>query len=311
VRAIANLGILVQQAVRDERDPPPLFPTVGKVVAHEASVTAAGTSPPYTKPPYTQRVRRSAVVTGSSSGIGRAIATRLAADGFWVLLADVRRPPLTSGVPTDEVIAAAGGQCEYVQADVSSRGDCDRLVALAVEQTGTLDVLVNNAALAGAHSKPLLETSDDDFDAIIAVNLRGPFLLCRAAVRQMLTQPLRAGARGRIINITSQHGMVGAPGHSAYAVSKGGLVQLTRQVAVEYGRDGVICNAVAPGKIVTGTQGDLSRDAESAAYVQGRTPFGRLGEPADVAAAVAFLASDDASYISGVNLMVDGGWMAY
>jgi glucose 1-dehydrogenase len=256
-------------------------------------------------------MNRSAVVTGSSSGIGRAIATRLAADGFWVLLADVRRSPLTGGVPTDEVITQAGGLCEYVEADVSSREDCDRLVALAAGRSGSLDVLVNNAAVAGPHSKPLLETSDDDFDAIIAVNLRGPFLLCRAAVRQMLTQPALDGTRGRIINITSQHGMVGAPGHSAYAVSKGGLVQLTRQVAVEYGRDGIICNAVAPGKIVTGTPGDLSGDAESAAYVRGRTPFARLGDPVDVAAAVAFLASGDATYISGVNLMVDGGWMAY
>jgi glucose 1-dehydrogenase len=256
-------------------------------------------------------VCRSAIVTGSSSGIGRAIATRLAADGFWVLLADVRRDPLTGGVPTDEVIAQASGRCEYARADVCARADCERLVALAVERTGRLDVLVNNAVLAGAHSRPLLETDDDDFDAIIAVNLRGPFLICRAAIRQMLTQPPRGDARGRIINITSQHGMVGAPGHFAYAVSKGGLVQLTRQIAVEHGRDGIICNAVAPGKIVTGTPGDLSGDAESAAYVRGRTPFARLGDPVDVAAAVAFLASGDATYISGVNLMVDGGWMAY
>lgn len=253
----------------------------------------------------------SALVTGSSSGIGRAIATRLAADGFWVLLADMRRDPLTGGTPTDELIARAGGSCEYSEADVSSRQDCDRLVAQAVRTTGSLDVLVNNAALAGVHSKPLLATSDDDFDAIIAVNLRGPFLLCRAAVRQMLTQPPRGDARGRIINITSQHGMVGAPGHSAYAVSKGGLVQLTRQVAIEHGRDGIICNAVAPGKIVTGTPGDLSRDPGPTAYVRSRTPFARLGDPADVAAAVAFLASPDATYISGINLLVDGGWMAY
>jgi len=250
-------------------------------------------------------------VTGSSSGIGRAIATRLAADGFWVLLADVRRDPLTGGVPTDEVIAASGGDSEYLRVDVSAREDCERLVARAVEQTGRLDVLVNNAGLAGAHSKPLAETGDDDFDAIMAVNLRGPFLLCRAAVRQMLTQPPRGDARGRIINITSQHGMVGAPGHFAYAVSKGGLVQMTRQIAVEHARDGIICNAVAPGKIVTGAPGDLSQNEESLAYVRARTPFGRLGEPGDVAAAVAFLASDDATYISGVNLMVDGGWMAY
>jgi NAD(P)-dependent dehydrogenase (short-subunit alcohol dehydrogenase family) len=183
-----------------------------------------------------------------------------------------------------------------------------------VAHAGRLDVLVNNAALAGHHSKPLLGTEDDDFDAIMAVNLRGPFMLCRAAVRQMLTQPLRGtrgGARGRIVNITSQHGMVGAPGHAAYAVSKAGLIQLTRQIAVEYGRDGIICNGVAPGKVVTGTPGDLSQNETTAAYVRSRTPFGRFGEPEDVAAAVAFLASDEATYISGATLMVDGGWMAY
>jgi NAD(P)-dependent dehydrogenase (short-subunit alcohol dehydrogenase family) len=254
---------------------------------------------------------RSAVVTGSSSGIGRAIAVRLAQDGFWLLLADIRRDPFTGGEPTDQVISAAGGSCEYLRSDVSRRADCDRLVARAVEQAGSLDVLVNNAALAGARAKPVADTEDDDFDAIMAVNLRGPFLLCRAAIRQMLTQQPRGDARGRIINITSQHGMVGAPGSAAYAVSKGGLVQLTRQIAVEYGRAGIICNAVAPGKIVTGAAGDLSKTPEGLAYVRSRTPFGRLGEPQDVASAVAFLASDAATYISGINLMVDGGWMAY
>jgi NAD(P)-dependent dehydrogenase (short-subunit alcohol dehydrogenase family) len=254
---------------------------------------------------------RSVIVTGSSSGIGRAIAGRLAGDGFSVLLADVRRDPITGGEPTDELIVRQGGDCEFVLADVSRHEDCAALVARAVARTGSLDVLVNNAALAGLHSKPLLDTSDEDFDAIFAVNIRGPFMLCREAIRQMLTQPASGEARGRIINITSQHGMVGAPGHCAYAVSKGGLVQLTRQIAVEHGRDGILCNAVAPGKIVTGAVGDLSQDEQSLAYVRSRTPFGRLGESRDVAAAVAFLASDDATYISGVNLMVDGGWMAY
>jgi len=252
-----------------------------------------------------------AIVTGSSSGIGRAIAKRLAADGFTVLLADVRRDPLTGGVPTDEEIAAHGDRCEFIQADVSSRPDCERLVERAAGLYGRLDVLVNNAVLAGPHSKPLLDTLEADWDAMMAVNLRGPFLLCRAAVRQMLTQEPVAEVRGRIVNITSQHGMVGVPGHFAYAVSKGGLVQLTRQVAVEHGRDGIMCNAVAPGKIVTGAPGDMAADPAAADYVRSRTPFGRLGRPADVAAAVAFLASDQASYISGVNLMVDGGWMAY
>jgi glucose 1-dehydrogenase len=252
-----------------------------------------------------------AIVTGSSSGIGRAIAGRLAADGFAVLLADVRREPLTGGVPTDEVILGRGGTCKFIQADVSSRPECEHLVDLAAGFYGRLDVLVNNAVLAGRHSKPLLDTLDTDWDVMMAVNLRGPFMLCRAAVRQMLTQEPRGEVRGRIINITSQHGMVGVPGHFAYAVGKGGLVQMTRQIAVEYGRDGIMCNAVAPGKILTGAAGDLAADPASAAYVRSRTPFSRLGEPADVAAAVAFLASDQATFISGVNLMVDGGWMAY
>ena len=254
---------------------------------------------------------RCAIVTGSSSGIGRAVAQRLAADGFALLLADVRRDPLTGGEPTDELIQRDGGTCEFVLTDVSERADCERVVALAAERHGSLDVLVNNAALAGRHSKPLLQTDDEDWHAIMGVNLRGPFLLCQAAIRQMLEQPIRAVCRGRIVNITSQHGMVGAPGHFAYAVSKGGLVQMTRQIAVEHGRDGIICNAVAPGKVVTGAPGDLSQDDASLAYVLSRTPFGRLGQPSDIASAVSFLASDQATYISGINLLVDGGWMAY
>ena len=254
---------------------------------------------------------RSAIVTGGASGIGRAIARRLAADGFLVLIADLRRDPLTGGEPTDAVIAADGGVAEYVAADVARADACEALVAHAVERTGALDVLVNNAILAGRHSKPLLDTEEADWDAMMAVNLRGPYLLCRAAVRQMLGQPLRGDARGRIVNITSQHGMVGVPGHFAYAVGKGGLVQLTRQVAVEHGRDGVLCNAVAPGKIVTGAEGDLSADADSLAYVRSRTPFSRLGRPDDVAGAVSFLASERATFVSGASLLVDGGWMAY
>jgi glucose 1-dehydrogenase len=253
---------------------------------------------------------RGAVVTGAASGIGRAIAIRLAADGFDVVCADVRSDPIAGGDPTEAVIEAAGGSALPVDADVSLPEDCERLVAIAVDRAGRLDVLVNNAAIAGRHSKPLVETEVSDFDAVMAVNLRGPFVLSRAAVRQMLTQDLQDEVRGRIVNITSQHGLVGAPGHFSYAVSKGGLIQMTRQIAVEHGKDGILCNSVSPGKIVTGTPGDLSADEAGLAYVRSRTPFSRLGRAGDVAAAVAYLASE-ASYTSGANLMVDGGWMAY
>jgi NAD(P)-dependent dehydrogenase (short-subunit alcohol dehydrogenase family) len=254
--------------------------------------------------------RRSAVVTGAASGIGRAIAVRLADDGFDVLLADIRRDPIAGGAPTEELIHGRGGRALHVDADVSRREDCERLVAMAVERTGALDLVVNNAVLAGAHSKPLLDTEPEDWDAMMAVNLRGPYLLCRAAVRQMLDQPLAGDARGRIVNITSQHGMVGSPEHFTYCVGKGGLVQMTRQIAVDYGPRGILCNAVAPGKIVTGTVGDLSETDEGLAYVRSRTPSPRLGTPEDVAEAVAFLAGAG-GYILGTNLMVDGGWMAY
>jgi NAD(P)-dependent dehydrogenase (short-subunit alcohol dehydrogenase family) len=253
---------------------------------------------------------RGAIVTGAASGIGRAIAIRLAADGFDVVCADVRTDPIAGGDPTESVIAAAGGSALHADADVSLPEDCERLVAIAVDRAGRLDVLVNNAAIAGRHSKPLVETEVADFDAVMAVNLRGAFVLSRAAVRQMLRQPLRDEVRGRIVNITSQHGLVGAPGHFSYAVSKGGLIQMTRQIAVEHGADGILCNSVSPGKIVTGTPGDLSADEAGLAYVQSRTPFPRLGRAEDVAAAVAYMASQ-ASYTSGANLMVDGGWMAY
>jgi NAD(P)-dependent dehydrogenase (short-subunit alcohol dehydrogenase family) len=253
---------------------------------------------------------RGAIVTGAASGIGRAIAIRLAADGFDVVCADVRRDPITGGDSTESVIAAAGGSALQVDADVSLPEDCERLVAIAVDRAGRLDVLVNNAAIAGRHSRPLVETEVADFDAVMAVNLRGAFVLSRAAVRQMLSQPARDEVRGRIVNITSQHGLVGAPGHFAYAVSKGGLLQMTRQIAVEHGADGILCNSVSPGKIVTGTPGDLSADEAGLAYVQSRTPFFRLGRAEDVAAAVAYMAAD-ATYTSGANLMVDGGWMAY
>jgi glucose 1-dehydrogenase len=169
--------------------------------------------------------------------------------------------------------------------------------------------MVNNAGIAGPASKSLLETTDSDWDAIMAVNLRGVFLCCRRAIGEMITQEPIGEVRGRVINISSQHGMIGPPGNVAYATSKGGVVNLTHQLAVDYGRHGILVNAVAPGKIVTGPAS--LANTENVAYSHARTPFSRLGRPEDVAGAAAFLASDDALYVSGTNLLVDGGWMAY
>jgi NAD(P)-dependent dehydrogenase (short-subunit alcohol dehydrogenase family) len=253
---------------------------------------------------------RIAVVTGSASGLGRAIALRFAEEGAAVVVSDVRADPAEGGERTERLIAAAGGVCDRIDADVSRADDVDRLLAATVERFGRLDVMVNNAGIAGRHSKSLLETSEADWDAIMAVNLRGVFLCCKRAIAQMLGQEPIGEVRGRVINISSQHGMIGPPGHVAYAVSKGGVINLTHQLAVDYGRHGILVNAVAPGKILTGAPGQAA-DEEAIAYSHARTPFSRLGRPADVAGAAAFLASDDALYVSGTNLLVDGGWMAY
>ncbi len=249
-------------------------------------------------------------ITGASSGLGRAMAVRFAAEGAHVVCADVRADPREGGEPTVDVIAAAGGSAEYAQADASRWDDIDRLVTTAARRSGRLDVMVNNAIVAGPHSKGLLETEEDDWDAIMAVGLRGVFLCCKRAVQQMLTQKPVAEARGRIINISSQHGMIGAPGHVAYCTAKGGVVNLTRQVAVDFARRGIIVNAIAPGKILT-RPADEPDSPEVLAYSHSRTPFSRLGRPDDVAAAALYLASDECAYVSGTNLLVDGGWMAY
>jgi NAD(P)-dependent dehydrogenase (short-subunit alcohol dehydrogenase family) len=249
---------------------------------------------------------RVAVVTGGSSGIGRAIALRFADEGAHVVVGDVVREPREGGETTDALLGERGF---HVDADVSRADDVDRLVGAAVERYGRLDVVVCNAGIAGRYSKSLLETTEEDWDAIMAVNLRGVFLCCKCAVRQMITQEPIGEARGRVIVISSQHGMIGPPGHLAYAVSKGGLVNLTHQLAVDYARRGVLVNAVAPGKILTGSP--EQQNQETLAYSQSRTPFPRLGRPSDVAGAALFLASDDSGYVSGINLLVDGGWMAY
>jgi glucose 1-dehydrogenase len=249
---------------------------------------------------------RVAVVTGGSSGLGRAMALRFADEGAHVVVGDVTAEPREGGETTAELLGDRG---MHLDADVSRAEDVDRLVSAAVEHYGRLDVMVCNAGISGRHSKALLETTEEDWDAIMAVNLRGVFLCCKRAIGEMVEQGPIGETRGRVIIISSQHGMIGPPGHVAYAVSKGGLVNLTHQLAVDYAKRGILVNAIAPGKILTGSP--EQQDPDTLAYSHARTPFPRLGRPDDVAGAALFLASDDSGYVSGINLLVDGGWMAY
>ena len=250
---------------------------------------------------------RTAIVTGGSSGIGRAIAKKLASEGASVTIFDRTEEVREGGAPTVNEITEAGGRAEFVLGDVTRWDDLDGVVSRVVAEHGRLDVMVNNAAIQVG--KPLLETSVEEWDQVLAVNAKGVFLGCKRAVQQMLGQEPRAEARGRIVNLSSQHGMIASPGDIAYGTGKAAAVYITRQVAADYGPQQIICNAVAPGKIITGKPG-RANDPELLDYSNRRTPLPRLGQPDDVASAVAFLASDDARFITGENLMVDGGWMA-
>ena len=248
-----------------------------------------------------------AIVTGSSSGIGRAIARLFAQEGARVVIADITEEVVEGGPPVREIIQADGNEALFVRCDVSLAGDVDGLFAGVLAHHGRVDILVNNAAIRAG--KPLAETDEALWDRVMAVNLKGAYLCARAALRQMLTQPVRGEARGRIVNISSQHGMISAPEDFAYGVSKAGMVYMTRQIAADYAKQHIICNAVAPGKILTG-KGGRAVEPRWLAYSEARTPMPRLGTPLDVARAALFLASEEASFVNGHNLLVDGGWMA-
>jgi len=252
---------------------------------------------------------RVAVVTGASSGLGRAMARRFAAEGAVVVIADVETVPREGGSPTADVIQDEGGAAEFVCCDVSDRESVEAIVAHAVGRHGRLDVMVNNAMTGSFEPKPLLETSEEQWRRTLDVNLTGVFFGCRAAVAQMIRQEPRGEVRGRIINLSSQLGIVAAPRNCAYGVSKAGVDYLTRQVAADYARDGIVCNAIAPGKMLTGKIGHAV-DPQVLDFSRSRTPWPRLGTPEDVAGAALFLASDEATFIQGETLAVDGGWLA-
>jgi glucose 1-dehydrogenase len=261
---------------------------------------------------------RTAVVTGASSGLGRAIAIRLASEGADVVVSDLRSDPpggIDGALSTTEVIERSGGSAIFVLADVTKVADVERLIELGVARRGRIDVMVSNAGVFGGSS--ILDTTEEEWDGYLDVNLRSQFLVCRQTIGQMITQDTVGEVRGRIVNIASQLGMTAPPQKLSYAVAKAGVAQMTRQLAVDYARHGIIVNAIAPGRIITGTHpgereylehGTIDAATE---YSLSRTPFPRLGRPEDVAGAALFLASDDCSFVSGHNLMVDGGWMAY
>jgi NAD(P)-dependent dehydrogenase (short-subunit alcohol dehydrogenase family) len=241
---------------------------------------------------------RVAVVTGVGSGLGKSIAQELAADGATVIGCDVNDPQ------GEDTMAAIG---HYKHADVSHEADVESLVAHAIDKFGRLDIWVNNAAVQ--IERELIDTTEAELDWILGINLKGVFFGCKHAVRAM-----RAGTGGTIVNICSVLGFVGDGLLPAYCAAKGGVLGITRATAVQYGGAGIRCNAVCPGDINTPL---LERyfeslpDPQSAqAEINAEYPLGRIAEPREVARTVAFLASDDAAYVTGQSLVVDGGLLA-
>jgi glucose 1-dehydrogenase len=246
-----------------------------------------------------------AVITGASSGLGRAMAVNFAAEGASVIIGDVREDPLEGGERTAQLIARSGGDAFFVRTDVAAWKEIDALISAAVDRHGRLDVMVNNAATASGTG--LLDTAAEQWDQVMGVNLTGMFYGCKRAAQQMVTQEPRAEVRGRIINLGSQMGIVNSPHDTPYGVSKAGAIYLTRQIAADYAEQLLVCNCISPGKIVI-ERPSFPPDPEIE-NARRRTPWPRLGRPQDIANAAVFLASDRATYMTGSNLIVDGGWL--
>lgn len=249
------------------------------------------------------------VVTGASSGIGRAIAVRFGKAGATVINADQREDPKDTGtdVPTHEVIMEAGGEAEYIETDVSDPEDIE-VVVEAAREYGGCDVMVNNAGLQ--ISKDFLEVSPDELDQLNAVNIRGMFFGCQIAARDMIERDVS----GAIVNTASISSMLAQHDQVQYDSTKGAIKMITRGAALELADSGIRVNAVGPGQIATEFTEGWSDEAKDAAGEGGfikPVPLGRAGVPKDIAGAVLFLASDDADYITGELVYVDGGWTIF
>ena len=241
-----------------------------------------------------------AVVTGAADGIGWATARRLAEEFAHVVIADLRADA------AQQRAAELGPSHAGIGCDVSSEASVAALMRQVDERFGRIDVLVNNAGI-GEQAVMTLEQTVEAFDRILAVHLRGTFLASREAARIFVRQQ-----SGAIVNISSIAGHQGHPGRNAYGAAKGGISSMTEAMASEWARDGIRVNAVAPGYVLTDLVKDLvAKGALNLADIEARTPMGRTAQPGEVAEAIAFLASARASFITGVTLPVDGGWMAF
>lgn len=237
-----------------------------------------------------------AVVTGASRGIGRAIAIRLASEGATVIINYNGSKEKAEEVKKE--IEAAGGQAAVYQCNVADYDQCEAFIQKVVKDYGRLDILVNNAGVT--RDGLLMKMTETDFDQVIETNLKGTFHTIRFAARQMLRQK-----SGRIVNLSSVVGVAGNAGQANYAASKAGVIGLTKSAAKELASRGITVNAVAPGFIDTDMTSVLSEKVKEGAAAQ--IPLGTFGQPEDVAAAVAFLASEEGRYITGQVLHVDGG----